>query len=79
MKKMKGKKEWGLTLTAAGLAASVIAASGGCGGSSSSTKDAKINGNYNIMFVITDQEHFFQNYPAGTSYKAREMLKAMGT
>nr|MCR4818737.1 sulfatase-like hydrolase/transferase [Fretibacterium sp.] len=67
-------------LTAAGLAASVIAASGGCGGGSGSgTKDARINGNYNIMFVITDQEHFFNEYPAGTSYRAREMLREMGT
>ena len=77
-KTINGKKDLGLTLTAAGLAASIIAASGGCGGSSS-TKDAKINGNYNIMFVITDQEHFFKEYPAGTSYRARELLKEMGT
>ncbi len=77
MKRMKGR-DWGLTLTAAGLAASVITASGGCGGSSSS-KDARINGNYNILFVITDQEHFFKEYPAGTSYQARELLKSMGT
>ncbi|MBQ9565749.1 MAG: sulfatase-like hydrolase/transferase [Synergistaceae bacterium] len=77
MKKMNGKKDLALTLTAAGLAASVIAASGGCGGSS--TKNARINGNYNILFVVVDQEHFFKDYPAGTSWRAREMLREMGT
>ena len=78
MKKIGRKKDWGLALTAAGLAASVIATSGGCGGSPS-TKDTKISGNYNILFVLVDQEHFFKEYPIGTSFRARQLLAEMGT
>ncbi len=43
--------------------------------------DAQPNndGNYNIVFVTVDQEHYFDEFPAGTNYKARELLKKMGT
>ncbi|OFV72459.1 sulfatase-like hydrolase/transferase [Acetobacterium wieringae] len=43
--------------------------------------DAQPNndGNYNIVFVTVDQEHYFDEFPAGTNYKARELLKRMGT
>lgn len=39
--------------------------------------DAQPNndGNYNIVFVTVDQEHYFDEFPAGTNYKARELLK----
>jgi len=35
--------------------------------------------NYNILFITTDQEHFFREYPEGTEYKARRLLEEMGT
>ncbi|MEA4806469.1 sulfatase-like hydrolase/transferase [Acetobacterium wieringae] len=43
--------------------------------------DAQPNsdGNYNIVFVTVDQEHYFDEYPAGTNFKARELLEKMGT
>jgi len=34
---------------------------------------------YNILFITTDQEHFFSEYPEGTEYKARKLLSEMGT
>jgi arylsulfatase len=37
------------------------------------------DGNYNILFVTVDQEHYFDQFPAGTDYKARELLEKMGT
>lgn len=42
---------------------------------------AKVNadGNYNIVFITTDQEHYFPEFPKGTNYKARELLMEMGT
>jgi len=40
------------------------------------TKNA--DGNYNIIFITTDQEHYFPEFPDGTSYKARELLMEMG-
>ena len=63
-------------MTAAGLAAGLLAVNGGCGGSNSSPVVQK---SYNVLFVVTDQEHFFANYPQGTNYKARQLLAEMGT
>lgn len=63
-------------ITAAGLTASVIMASGGCGGSSHSSFHEK---KYNVMLVITDQEHYFSEYPQGSNYAARKLLAEMGT
>ena len=37
------------------------------------------DGNYNILFVTVDQEHYFDEFPEGTNYKARELLEKMGT
>ena len=37
------------------------------------------DGNYNILFITTDQEHYFEEYPEGTSYKARQLLGELGT
>ena len=34
---------------------------------------------YNILFVTVDQEHYFSEYPEGSSYKARELLAQLGT
>jgi arylsulfatase len=37
------------------------------------------DGNYNIVFIITDQEHHFRQYPEGSAYEARQMLAELGT
>lgn len=81
---MKFKKAaLGITLTASLLGVS------GCAQSTASQSieqkmtdvDARQNtdGNYNIVFVTVDQEHYFDEFPAGTNYKARELLEKMGT
>lgn len=64
------------TITAAGVAASLAVFSVGCGGgSSTNTADLR---NYNIVFVVADQEHYFSQYPAGTNYQARKFLSENG-
>src|SRR6056297_966066 len=37
------------------------------------------DGHYNILFITTDQERYFQEYPEGSAYEARELLASMGT
>lgn len=37
------------------------------------------DGNYNILFVTTDQEHYFSQYPEGSAYEARRLLEELGT
>lgn len=37
------------------------------------------DGNYNVVFVTVDQEHYFDEFPTGTNFKARELLEKMGT
>lgn len=37
------------------------------------------DGNYNILFITTDQEHYFSEFPEGTNYKARKLLAELGT
>ena len=39
---------------------------------------APYDGHYNIMFITTDQEHYFESPPAGTNWKARELLASVG-
>lgn len=34
---------------------------------------------YNIIFIITDQEHYFRTYPSDANYRARERLRNIGT
>ena len=34
---------------------------------------------YNILFITADQEHYFDEAPAGTNWKARALLAEMGT
>jgi len=36
-------------------------------------------GNYNIIFITTDQERYFDEYPEGSDYKARQRLEDLGT
>ena len=63
-------------ITAAGVATSLAVISGGCGGGSSN--NAANLKNYNVLFVITDQEHYFSQYPNGSNYKARKFLADNG-
>lgn len=39
------------------------------------------DGNYNIIFITVDQEHYFHNYeyPESTGYRAQELLRELGT
>jgi arylsulfatase len=37
------------------------------------------DGSYNIIFITTDQEHYFDQFPEGTGYRARELLARFGT
>lgn len=63
-------------MTAAGIAAGLLSINSGCGGSGNSIPASKA---YNVLFVVTDQEHFLANYPQGTNYRARQLLAEMGT
>lgn len=37
------------------------------------------DGNYNVIFIVNDQEHFMREYPIGSDFKGRERLRRMGT
>lgn len=71
----------GLRLAAAALAAAYSVAGGAAHGSPAEAPDAVKNGDggYNILLITTDQERYFDQYPQGTSYKARELLAELGT
>ena len=76
---MKGSK-----LVASLLVASSVAGMAGCASENVETNaditpEKNADGNYNILFVTTDQEHYFQEYPEGTEYEARKLLEELGT
>ncbi|MBQ6737396.1 MAG: sulfatase-like hydrolase/transferase [Synergistaceae bacterium] len=69
-------KNWPVhKIAAVGLTASFIVMNGGCGGGNSNN----IPKNYNVMLIVTDQEHYFSQYPQNSNYKARKLLAEMGT
>lgn len=37
------------------------------------------DGNYNIIFILNDQEHYMREYPAGSDFKGRERMRRLGT
>ena len=83
---MQHTRKMALRVATVALAATTAcSASGGAGalsesGDSPATEAVKNgDGSYNILFVTTDQEHYFDQYPQGTSYKARELLAELGT
>ena len=39
---------------------------------------APFNGNYNVLLVVTDQERYFETPPAGTDWRARNLLQSNG-
>lgn len=36
------------------------------------------DGNYNILFILNDQEKYMAEFPTGTDYKGREFLREIG-
>ena len=66
-------------ITAAGLTAGLLSLNLGCGGKDDSSSPVVDQKNYNVLVVVTDQEHFFAQYPQGTNYRARKLLAEMGT
>lgn len=73
----------GRRITAVGLTASLLATQVGCAGAFAETvqpADAKAaEAGYNVLFIVTDQEHYFSEYPEGTNFKARQLLAELGT
>ncbi len=51
----------------------------GVGAPTESVGDTNKDGNYNILFITTDQEHYFSEYPEGNEFKARQLLAELGT
>ena len=91
---MKSGKPFARRAAAAALAAAAACSLSGCqtapgesGGSAPPETGAlplpeavkNGDGNYNILFITTDQERYFSKYPEGTSYKARQLLAELGT
>lgn len=37
------------------------------------------DGNYNVIFILNDQEHFMKEFPVGSDFKGRERMRRMGT
>ena len=75
-------------LAAATVAVSMLAGAGG-GIASADAKSSlaesmnlaprrNADGNYNIIFITTDQERYIKDFPAGTAYEARELLASLG-
>lgn len=69
--------------TAAAMAVAIAASATGC--SQGKSQLPEINprrnddGNYNLLLITVDQEHYFSEFPEGTNYKARQLLQEIGT
>ena len=74
---------WYKKMSSLGLAASMLAsqAVGPCAWADSgeAPADNSAEDSYNILFVTVDQEHYFSEYPEGSSFKARQLLAELGT
>ncbi|OON84824.1 hypothetical protein BXO88_15355 [Oribacterium sp. C9] len=70
---------YGKSITAVGLTASLLATQTSLVSPAQENTQPKEDKNYNVLFIVTDQEHYFSEYPVGSSYKARELLSEMGT
>ena len=70
-------------ITAIGLTASLLTGQAGtmCALSESAEESkAEAAGNgYNVLLITVDQEHYFSEHPAGTEWKARQLLEELGT
>ena len=58
---------------------SVASALERAGISAPTSPHANADGNYNIILIVTDQEHYYDRYPEGTDFRARELLAELGT
>ena len=73
----------GRKITAFGLTASLLTGQACMTGALSETAaapetDTMQNG-YNVLLITVDQEHYFPENPAGTAWKARQLLAELGT
>ena len=68
-------------ITAVGLTASLLAGqAGGVLAEAVEPKTADVpREGYNVLLITVDQEHYFSEYPAGTQWKARQLLEELGT
>ena len=69
----------GETAKAASSGASATSALERAGISAPASPRANADGNYNIILIVTDQEHYYDHYPEGTDFRARELLAELGT
>lgn len=83
---MQHTRKMALRVATVALAATTACSASGGAGALAESGDSPVteavkngDGGYNILFVTTDQEHYFDQYPQGTSYKARELLAELGT
>ena len=67
------------TATALALLAGCATKPEGVVAPTESVGDTNKDGNYNILFITTDQEHYFSEYPEGNEFKARQLLAELGT
>ena len=82
----------GMKWKALGLAASLLATQAGCAGAPAEparseepaetakpTESESMEAPRNVLLITVDQEHYFSEYPEGSSYKARQLLAELGT
>lgn len=68
--------------TAATLAATTLLTVSGCTQKEAvqiNEAERNADGNYNILFITTDQEHYFEEFPENSNYRARQLLQELGT
>jgi len=60
-----------------------LVGSTGCANKDQNIDINKVNkldgGNYNIVFITTDEERYFEQFPEGSAYEARELMQRIGT
>ena len=73
--------DWSKKITAVGLTASLLAGqAGGVLAEAAEPKTADVpQEGCNVLLITVDQEHYFSEYPAGTQWKARQLLEELGT
>ena len=71
---------YGRKLTAMGLTASMLVTMAGHASAQAEVVQPEAaEQSHNILFITVDQEHYFPEYPEGTSFKARRLLAELGT
>ena len=74
---------WSKKITSIGLTATLLAAQSGAAPAlaeaAATTKADTPEGDYNVLLITVDQEHYFSEYPVGTQWKARPLLQELGT